>query len=175
MKLTSVSLFSKTVDRLVTGWFLTTILIVPSIGITTNNIDSIISTTQNFAESNNIPILASGLKKINKVLLFVEDADTKFSQEIDLQKWLKNPINTEKILGYLIFFALIWESPRAFYFYIVAPCKKLFDARLNKKSQVPLNINNFYKLSSNFIIWKANPHKETVNYSLAGIMKEDKV
>lgn len=166
MRFTPVSLFSKTVDRLVTGWFLTTVFVVPSIRITISSIDSVMATTLNFAELHNVPIINKGLKKINKVLLFVEDADTKFSQQIDLEKWLKNPINIEKILGYLIFLALIWESPRIFYFLVINHTHKLFIKNSSKKLSSTLETTKIKKLvTSDSVVWKQNPYSKKAIYS----------
>lgn len=152
-----LSKFAMIVDRLFLGIILTKIAIIPSINFVTNLYDQVLLEMDH---NNYLAISKPLVKEVNKIFLFVEDANDKFSENIDLNKWSKNPINIEKIIGYLIFLALIWESPMVLYHFLILSSNQI---KQSKKTaglkKITLHEAKYLTLIHT-VVWKQNPHKK---------------
>jgi hypothetical protein len=161
------SKFTSIVNRLFLGLILTKVLISPVIKYTTEQSDGFVSTVHQGCLNSPLSCFQKDLIiEIQVVLEFIQEADINLTRPTLGKKTFNYSISIERILGYLIFLTLIWELPKAFYFYIVNPAKRLLKVKGDSTNVSPADIIGFKKLPlPSLVIIKQNPNRAKIAYS----------
>jgi hypothetical protein len=148
------SKFTMIVNRLFIGLILTKTLMVPSTEIVTNIFSKSLNET-GLISSFTRPIVQEMLMVFNSI----GDAN-EFSENLDLSK-LGNRMSIEKILGYLIFMSLIWDSPIFFGNYLLLLLDKMKKAnKTNDLKKISLRSAKYFA-PTDTVVWKQNPNNSS--------------